>query len=337
MSVNANSPAGDVDAVPDAGTLLEIYRRAALIMRNDGKLRAAIRQGKLVTPYYPPRGQEIIPSAVSVCLTDADYIVTIYRGMHDQVAKGLPLKLLWAEYAGRTSGACKGKGGPMHITHPASGVMVTTGIVGSGIPIANGMALASLLRGDQRVTVTYFGDGASNIGAFHEALNMASLWKLPVVFVCQNNRFAEHSAFSLGTAVRTVSDRAAAYTMPGVSVDGNDALAMWREARRAIERARNGGGPTLLEAHTFRFEGHNMGDAGEYIPKEMMAEARALDPVPQLRALLLQGGHATEPQLVDLESQMDREIDEAAKFAFDSPFAGIDELRRDVYAEEIPV
>ena len=166
----------------------------------------AISAGRIATPYYSPAGQEIIPSAISSLLADRDYVVTIYREIHDQIAKGVPLKQLWAEIAGKLTGTCKGKGGPMHITHPASGIMVTTGIVGSGMPIANGIALSSQIRGDGRITVCYFGDGAANIGAFHEALNMASLWKLPVIFVCQNNQYAEHTSFGLGTAAKRISD-----------------------------------------------------------------------------------------------------------------------------------
>jgi acetoin:2,6-dichlorophenolindophenol oxidoreductase subunit alpha len=244
---------------PDRKTLLEMYRKAALIKQNDERFRSVIKAGVLVMPYYSARGQEIIPAAVSVNLNQDDYVVTIYRGIHDSIAKGVPLKPLWAELAGRVTGTCKGKGGPMHITHPASGVMVTTGIVGSSMPIANGLAWASQLKGDGKVSVANFGDGAANIGAFHEALNLASLWKLPVVFVCQNNGYAEHTKYEYGTAVANIADRAASYTMPGFTVDGNDPIAMWRVARDAIARARSGQGPTLIEAKTFRFFGHIYG------------------------------------------------------------------------------
>ena len=164
---------------------------------------------------------------------------------------------------------------------------------------------------------------------------MASIWKLPVVFVCQNNQYAEHTAFALGTAVKHVADRAAAYLMPGVKVDGNDPAAMWAAARDAIDRARSGGGPTLIEAITFRFEGHNMGDSNEYMAPDELAAARGRDPIPILRASLIKAGHATEEQLANLEAQIDRANDEAAAFAFASEFAGIEELRRDVYAEEL--
>src|SRR5271170_361260 len=181
---------------PDGAVLVEIYRRMSRIYQNDERFRAMLKSGKLMAIYYPVRGQEVIPAAVSVSLTDRDYIATIYRGVHDMLAKGVPTRLLWAEIAGRATGTCKGKGGPMHITHPETGCMVTTGVVGAGMPIACGLALAAQVRGEKRVTITNFGDCASNIGAFHESLNLASVWKLPVVFMCQNNRYAEHTAFA---------------------------------------------------------------------------------------------------------------------------------------------
>ncbi|MNC20299.1 Acetoin:2,6-dichlorophenolindophenol oxidoreductase subunit alpha [compost metagenome] len=252
------------------------------------------------------------------------------------LAKGLPTRLLWAELAGKVTGTCKGKGGPMHVTHPETGVMVTTGIVGSSMPIANGLALAAQIRGEKRVSIAYFGDGASNIGAFHEALNLASVWKLPVVFVCQNNGYAEHTKYENGTSCARVSDRAAGYSMPGVTVDGNDPLAMWAAAGDAIERARSGGGPTLLEANTFRFHGHNFGDADGYMDPGEKAAAIARDPVPALRAWLLQHGHASEEQLHGIEQAIELEINEALEFALSSPWPELSELRRDVYAQEIP-
>ncbi|SEB61083.1 thiamine pyrophosphate-dependent dehydrogenase E1 component subunit alpha [Pseudomonas marginalis] len=321
---------------PDSKTLVDIYRRATLIKQNDERFRSVIKSGKLVMPYYSPRGQEIIPSALSVHLSNEDSICTIYRGIHDMLAKGLPTRLLWAELAGKVTGTCKGKGGPMHVTHPETGVMVTTGIVGSSMPIANGLALAAQIRGEKRVSIAYFGDGASNIGAFHEALNLASVWKLPVVFVCQNNGYAEHTKYENGTSCAHVSDRAAGYSMPGITVDGNDPLAMWAVAGDAIERARNGGGPTLIEANTFRFHGHTFGDVDGYMDPGEKAAAMARDPVPALRAWLLQHGHASEEQLHGIEQSIELEINEALEFALTSPWPELSELRRDVYAQEIP-
>jgi acetoin:2,6-dichlorophenolindophenol oxidoreductase subunit alpha len=323
-------------AAPAREVLVDMYRRMTLIKQNDERFRAVIKAGKIVAPYYSPRGQEVIPAAVSVNLTDQDYICTIYRGIHDMLAKGVPVKLLWAEIAGKATGTCKGKGGPMHITHPATGVMVTTGVVGSSMPIANGLALAAQVRGERRVTVAYFGDGASNIGAFHEALNMASIWKLPVVFVCQNNGYGEHTRYNVATSAARVSDRAAAYQMPGVTVDGNDPLAMYAAAREAVERARAGQGPTLLEGLTFRFFGHVFGDADAYMKKGEKDAAMAKDPVPAFRRWLIQNGHSSEADLTAIESAIARDLDAAVEFALSSPTPEVAELRRDVFANEVP-
>jgi pyruvate dehydrogenase E1 component alpha subunit len=321
--------------IPDRQTLIEIYRRMMSIKQNDERFRSVIKAGKIVAPYYSPRGQEVIPSAVSVNLSDQDYICTIYRGIHDMIAKGVPLKALWAEIAGKATGTCKGKGGPMHITHPASGVMVTTGIVGSSMPIANGLALAAQIRGEPRVAIAYFGDGAANIGAFHESLNLAAIWKLPVIFVCQNNGYGEHTRYELATAAAKISDRAAGYQIPGETVDGNDPLAMYAVAKRAIDRARAGGGPTLIEATTFRFFGHILGDADRYMAAGEKAAAMARDPVPRFRQWLLERQHLDEAQLGRLESTIELEIDEAVEFALGSPNPGLEELRRDIFAMEL--
>ena len=320
---------------PATRTLLDIYRKMSTIKLNDDRIVSYLKAGRLVMPYYSPRGQECIPAAISVQLADSDYIVTIYRGIHDMLAKGVPPKLLWAELAGRVTGTCKGKGGPMHITHPESGCMVTTGVVGSSMPIACGLALAAQQRREKRVTIANFGDGAANIGAFHESLNLASVWKLPVIFVCQNNRYAEHTAFSKGTSVERIADRAGAYNMPGLHVDGNDPLAVYAAAKQAIDRARNGGGPTLIEALTFRFNGHLLGDPGDYIPKAEYAAAAAADPYPKYRAWLVANHHARAAELDAIDAAVREELEEAVKFAFDSPFADVSEVRRDVYAHEL--
>ena len=266
-------------------------------------------------------------------LKPSDYVVTTYRGIHDQLAKGIPLKPFVAELFGRATGTCKGKGGPMHVTHVASGLPVTTGIVGAGLPIANGLAWASQLKGTDQVTVVNFGDGASNIGAFHEALNLAAVWKLPVIFVCQNNGYAEHTKYEYGTGAATIADRGLAYGIPGVEVDGNDAVAMWQAASTAIARARAGDGPTLLEANTFRFRGHLMGDDSHYIAKEEMAAAIAADPLPRFRAWLIAEGHASDGQLSDIEATNVAAFEEAVEFGLASPYPDVSELDKDVVAE----
>ena len=320
---------------PGADIQVEMYWRMALMKANDELSRKVIMTGRLVMPYYSYRGQEVIPAAMSVNLTDDDYIVTIYRGIHDMIAKGMPLDVLWAEIAGRTTGTCKGKGGPMHLTYPAKGIMVTTGVVGSSLPIANGLAWGSQMSGDGRVTVASFGDGASNIGAFHESLNLASVWKLPVIFLCQNNLYGEHTTYAKATSARRIADRGAAYDMPAVRVDGNDPIAMYAAAREAVERARAGGGPTLIEAMTFRFHGHVFGDADNYMDKAQKQAAIAADPVPAYRASLIAQGIATEEQLAAIEAEHDAALDAAVQFALASPLPDLGELTTDVYGEAV--
>ena len=321
-----------MQSAPSSSVWVEIYRRMTRIKVNDARIIATMKAGRLTMPYYSPRGQECIPAAVSVLLSDEDYLVTIYRGLHDMIAKGVPVKLIWAELAGRSTGTCKGKGGPMHVTHPASGCMVTTGVVGSGMPIGCGLALAAQVRGEKRVTVTNFGDGAANIGAFHESLNLASVWKLPVIFLCQNNRYAEHTAYAKGTSVESIAARAKGYGVPGVRVDGNDPVAVYEAARTAVERTRAGEGPTLLEAVTFRFNGHLIGDPGEYIPKAEYQAAVAADPYPKYRQWLVEQQHASAAALEAIDAELEAELEAAVKFAFDSPLTEVAELTRDVYA-----
>lgn len=323
------------DTQPGKAVLLDIYRRANLVYRADEKFRSMIGSGQLQILYYSPRGQEVLTAALMAAAAPNDYLVTTYRGIHDQLAKGIPIAELWAEFAGKSTGTCKGKGGPMHITHPATGVMVTTGIVGSGLPIANGLALASQLEGDGKVTICCFGDGSTNIGAFHEALNMASIWKLPVVFVCQNNLYGEHTPQAMSTGARELIDRAPGYGIHSVQVNGNDAFAMYAAAREAFDRARNGAGPTFLEAKTFRFFGHLLGDDSHYIPHKEMQAAKAADPIPLFRRALLERG-IPDTELNDIDTSIAGEVEAAAKFALDSPYPDTAEIRIDVLNVEIP-
>lgn len=313
--------------------LLEVYKKAIKIFTVDESIRGLIRSGAMHPVYYSPRGQEIVAAAMGVHLKPTDYLCTIYRGVHDQVAKGMPLTVLLAEYFMKETGACKGKGGAMHITHPETGVMVTTGVVGSSMPIANGLAWASQIKGDGRVSVATFGDGASNIGAFHESLNLAAVWKLPVIFLCQNNRYAECTQYADATASETVAERAAAYgpNMVGVSVNGNDAEEMWIAMRDAVARARSGQGPTLLEANTFRYMGHYFGDAAPYIPKEELEAEMANDPVVRIRQQVLDSGVASEADLDAIKAEIDAEFEAAVKFAKESPEPELDEVYKDIY------
>jgi acetoin:2,6-dichlorophenolindophenol oxidoreductase subunit alpha len=318
----------------DREKLLDIYTRTMKVARMDEKFRSLLMTGKIATMYYTVRGQELVSAAAMAALEKTDYLVTTYRGQHDQIAKGVPLDLLFAEIIGKGTGTCKGKGGSMHITHPDTGVMVTTGVVGSGLPIANGLALSSQNRKDGRVTVTCFGDGATNIGAFHEALNMAQLYKLPVIFICQNNRYGEHTAFADHTCVDSIVTRADAYGMKGVKVDGNDAEAMYTVVKEAADRARAGEGPTLIEAMCYRMMGHFFGADFSYMPKEHLEEMAREDPLPRIRKLMLEYQYS-EAELDAVVTAIDMEIEAAVQFGMDSPFPDINEIRIDVYEEEI--
>jgi acetoin:2,6-dichlorophenolindophenol oxidoreductase subunit alpha len=318
----------------DREKLLDIYTRTMRVARFDEKMRSLLMTGKLATMYYTVRGQELVAAAAMAALEPTDYLITTYRGQHDQIAKGVPMGPLLAEIAGRATGTCKGKGGSMHITHPDSGVMVTTGVVGSGLPIANGLAMASQNKKDGRVTVTCFGDGATNIGAFHEALNMAQLYGLPVIFLCQNNRYGEHTAFADHTKCESIATRAQAYCMHSVQVDGNDAVALYTAMKEAADRARAGGGPTLIEAMCYRMMGHFFGADFSYMPPEHLEEMKAADPLPRIRALMLER-QFTEAELDALVARIDAEVEEAVTFALDSPLADPAEVRRDVFEEEI--
>lgn len=324
-----------VEVIPEVEALRTMFETMTKIKRCDERFRSMIKAGQIVVTYYSPRGQEVIPAAFSAVLRRDDYVVTMYRGLHDHIGKGVSLRDLWAEFLGRRAGTCKGKGGPMHITDPASGLMVTTGIVGSGLPIANGFGLAAILDGTDQVTVVNFGDGASNIGAFHEALNLAAVWKLPVIFTCQNNLYAEHTPYAEGTSAEHISDRAVGYGIPGVTVDGNDPLAMYDAARVAVARARAGEGPTLLEAVTYRFYGHIMGDSMSYMPKEERAAAMEADPVPRYREWLIAGGHLGKDELAMIEAAIDAEINDAVEYALACEPPTSDEIEDDVYAEVI--
>lgn len=322
------------DAGIDASTHRQLYRTMSLIKQCDDKFRSLLSSGQIFIVYYSPRGQEAVSAGVGANLRPDDSVVTTYRGLHDHLAKGVALRGLWAEFLGKATGVCKGKGGPMHITSPADGLMVTTGIVGAGLPIANGFGLAAQLDGSDAVTVVNFGDGATNIGAFHEAVNLAAVWKLPVVFVCHNNLYAEHTRFEDGTAGGSVAGRAAAYGIPGERLDGNDPVAVYLASKEAIGRARAGEGPTLLECMTYRFHGHIVGDAMEYQPDEERSAAMAADPVDRYRARLLEQSILPEEELTKIDAELAAEIDDAVTFAQSSPAPDPAELYTDVYAEE---
>lgn len=312
-----------------------LYELMVLMKLADDRLSKGIGTGEFMCVYWPSRGQEAIAAAMGVALRPDDQLVTTYRGLHDLIGKGVPLEEIYGEMMGRVVGAGRGKGGTMHIANPAKGVMLSTGIVGAGSPVAVGLAMAAKRKGLDRVTAVSFGDGATNTGSFHEAANMAALWDLPLVFVCQNNLFAEMTPTTDTMKIARVADRAAGYGMPGVRVDGNDPLAVHSALVQALDRARGGGGPTLLECVTFRFRGHYFGDRMPYIPKDQLADALAADPVPRFRSRLEAAGICDTDELdrIDAEAQAAVEVALRTVLAADPP--SIDELDRDVYATPI--
>ncbi len=317
----------------DPKNLKAVFGMMVRIAEADAAIQRGLSAGELQFQYYPCGGQEAIAAALSIILSKDDYMVTTYRGIHDVVAKGTPMREIMAELYGRVSGTSKGKGGPMHLSDPASGLMVTTGIVGAGIPIANGLALAASMQGSNRITTVSFGDGATSIGAFHEALNLASLWQLPVIFICQNNQYAEYTALADYTRSRSLAARADAYEMPGVQVDGNDPVALISAFRNAAQRARSGDGPTLIEALCHRLQAHAFGSEQTHMDQAALKDAIAHAPVPTFRQYLLDEGICTEKDLLAMEKEARQEVEDAIDFARNEPRPSADELYIDVFAD----
>jgi TPP-dependent pyruvate/acetoin dehydrogenase alpha subunit len=277
-------------------------------------------------------GQEA--TAVGVCapLSDADYITSTHRGHGHCIAKGADLKPMFAEFLGRETGYCKGRGGSMHIADPSRGNLGANGIVGGGLPIAVGAALTAKRRGQGAVAVAFFGDGANNEGAFHEALNLASVWKLPVVFVCENNQYAMSTSIARSTAVGNVAERASAYAMPAEIVDGNSFAPVADASFRAVERARAGGGPTLIEAKTYRTRGHSRSDRNRYRSREEIESWKTRDPIAGFEAELIAFGLASADEIAAIDAETRAEMAAAIEFAMASPTPDPAALTRDVYS-----
>jgi pyruvate dehydrogenase E1 component alpha subunit len=323
--------------VPSGGPTPEerraMFERMMLIRACDDRIRRGLSSGEFAFTYWPATGQEAIAAAMGAVLRTDDQLVTTYRGLHDQLAKGVPAGPLVAEVLTRGTGVNAGKGGSMHIAHPPSGLALSTGIVGSGLPIAAGVALAAQLRGGDQVTVASFGDGATGTGSFHEAVNLAGLWKLPLVLLCQNNRYAEMTPTFAAQPVAHVAERASAYGIPGTTVDGNDPDAVHRAVAAAVDRAREGGGPTLVECTTFRLWGHYFGDPMRYMAKGELESARSADPVGRYRATLLAEHVFDEAAAAAVEEQAHEEVEVAFVAALEAAFPDGGEAFTDVYLD----
>ena len=277
-------------------------------------------------------GEEATATGACANLRDDDYITSTHRGHGHLIAKGGKTDRMMAELYGKKTGYCKGKGGSMHIADVDIGILGANGIVGAGIPIAAGAALSAKMRGTDQVVVCFFGDGASNTSRFHEGINLASIWKLPVVYLVENNQYAESTPISYAANVANLADRAAAYGIPGVTVDGYDVLAVYEAVGKAVARARKGEGPTLVESKTYRYRGHFEGDQQTYKTKNEVDGWVKKDPIPRFKKKLIEMGVLTEKEANEIDQAMLKELDDAVKFTQESPFPAPEETLEDVYA-----
>ena len=313
--------------------LVTIYRQMSRIRAVDKAIQAGLSGGKFMFSYWPMTGQESIPATISQLISSRDYMVTTYRGIHDQVAKGVSLVGLFAEALGRLDGVNKGKGGSPHISDPSSGSMLTTAIVGGGAPIANGLALAAKMRAENRITIVNFGDGATSIGAVHEAMNLAGVWKLPVIFLCQNNLIGEYTPIPGYTASKDFASRAAGYGFKGVKLDANDVPAFYQGMKQVVEEVRRGEGPIFVEAVTMRLGPHaGVGDSHE-VSAEVLKAAKEAWPVPRVRAQLLAAGICTEQQLTEIDEAAREEVEQAITKAQAAKPTPQEETLIDVYGD----
>lgn len=314
---------------------LWIYRTMNDIRYFELKALSLFEQNMLRGSVHLYAGEEAVAAGVCAHLRDEDYITSTHRGHGHCIAKGAKLDMAMAELMGRATGYCKGRSGSMHIADFERGNLGANAIVGGGIPIATGAALAAKLRGSDQVAVSFFGDGASNEGTFHESINLASVWKLPVLYVCENNGFGISVPTKQSTSVERISERGAAYNIPGVTVDGNDVYAVYAETEKAVERAKRGEGPTLIECVTYRHLGHWTGDPQNYRSREEVEEWKnTKDPIVRMRARLLADGDFTADELDAIEQKARADADAAAEFAISSPEPDPAGLMDDVFYEE---
>ena len=312
-------------------SLLWMYEKMMTIRRFEEQSRREADAGKL-RGMHSSIGQEAVPTGICAHLRDDDYVLGTHRSHHHCIAKGVDLNEMMAELLGKSTGTNKGKGGTMHIADINKGMLGANGVVGSNIPVATGVALSAKVRGSDQVSVVFFGDGASSQGSLHESMNIASIWKLPVLFVCENNRYAESTPFEYAVAGGSIANRAAGYDMPGVLVDGQSALDMFEVGKEAVARARAGEGPTLIEAQTYRYQGHfGADDPLGYRTQEEEDYYEARDCITMLKAHITDGGYAAEDDIDAIEARALAAVVAAATFADESPFPEPSELTTDVY------
>ena len=314
--------------------LVEMYRKMVQIRLFEEKVFELYGQNLVPGTIHLYAGEEAVGVGVCSALRKDDYITSTHRGHGHCIAKGAELKRLMAEILGKKTGYCKGKGGSMHIADFALGMLGATAVVGAGLPIAVGAALSIKLRNTNQVVACFFGEGASNQGTFHESLNLASAWALPVVFVCENNLYAMGTCQSKAMNIKNIADRAAAYGMVGTIADGNDVLAVYEKTQEAVQHARDGKGPTLIECKTYRHKGHSRVDSAKYRPEEEVEEWLAKDPIKRHGEKLRQMNILVPADIQKIEKDVMAEVEEAVKFAVDSPYPAPEEALDDVYAQE---
>ncbi len=302
-------------------TKIGLLRTMLRIRKAELRVAAMFKKGEIPSAAHLYEGQEAVAAGVCAHLRKDDYILSTHRGHGHCIAKGMDIKILMAEISAKKTGCCGGKGGTMHMFQPSIGIMGTIGIVGGGIPVATGAGLSAKLRKTDQVTVSFFGDGAANNGAFHESLNLASLWKLPVIYVCENNLYATSVSVARSTSVADIGVRGVAYDMPGITIDGNRVDVVYATAETAVQRARAGEGPTLIECKTYRVRGHFEGDDALYRSKDEVVEARLRDPIDYWTQRLLETGSLTPDVFEAMIAEIDVEVEAAATFAKESPYA----------------
>ena len=326
--------------MPDNGLgkdrLLDMYRTMQTIRQFESRVKEIFQEGKIPGFVHVSIGEEASATGVAAALTDTDYITSTHRGHGHLIAKGGDVKPMMAELFGKKTGYCKGKGGSMHIANFELGILGANGIVGAGLPIATGAGLAAKVRGSGEVAACFFGDGASNEGTFHESLNIASAWKLPVVYVCENNLYGEFTAGRDVTSVKDIADRARGHDMPGVVVNGNDVVEVYEATRAAVDRARKGDGPTLLECKTYRWEGHVVGEEAflgkrSYRPADEIETWKKRCPLMSFEQRFVPGSFGAE-ELGAVRTEVGRRIDEAVQFALDSPLPAPEEALDDMFS-----
>ena len=329
------------DANPDRALYLQMLRKMLLIRRFDEAAVELVERGEIVGIVHTYIGEEAVAVGACAALNDDDYITGNHRSHGHPIAKGGDVNRAMAELFGKSTGYCHGKGGSMHLADFSVGILGESGILGSALPVAVGAALASKLRKETKVVIPFFGDGASNEGACHETMNLASVWKLPVVFVCENNQYAVTTSYQESVSVENISDRASAYNMPGVLVDGQDAVAMYEATRAAVERARKGEGPSLIEGRTYRYREHSEGIdrilREPYRSEEEVEAWRKRDPIKLHQEHLLEAGVANQAEIDEIAEGVETAIAGALQFARESPLPEPEDLFDDLFTNPIPI